>query len=444
MWAARPTPAVNRGYRDGRAAAGRIARGRSRRPGTPTVYRGDRLPADVRGNVFVTEPAGNLVRRYVVKEGADGRITATQRASARRVPHLDRRALPSGQPAVGGRRHALHRRHVPRRDPARAVPVGVPEEPDPRPRAWSSRPGWAASIASCTRRRGAATRPALSAKTPADLVPVLEHPNGWWRDTAQRLLVERGDIVGGAGAGRAGRRRPRSADAAARALRRSTGSARSTPPTVQRALARRGAGGACRRGPRRRAVAGQGRRSGAGGRVAAGRRSRAAGPLAARASRSRRSPRPSRVEHAAQLLAQPRARSVRRRRRRQQPGRPRAPGAGAAAGAPRRVPRMRSARSPAPSRAAATPAAVADLWTRIADARRPGGGAAGAGARRRARARHRELRRAHRAPADARRARRSRCSAARTSAARSTRSSRASSTAWTGRASRGRPRRSRR
>ena len=36
-------------------------------------------------------------------------------------------------------------------------------------------------------------RPALSAKTPAQLVPVLAHPNGWWRDTAQRLLVERGD-----------------------------------------------------------------------------------------------------------------------------------------------------------------------------------------------------------------------------------------------------------
>ena len=25
-------------------------------------------------------------------------------------------------------------------------------------------------------------------------MPVLAHPNGWWRDTAQRLLVERGDV----------------------------------------------------------------------------------------------------------------------------------------------------------------------------------------------------------------------------------------------------------
>jgi mono/diheme cytochrome c family protein len=33
--------------------------------------------------------------------------------------------------------------------------------------------------------------PRLSKATPAELVKLLAHPNGWWRDTAQRLLVER-------------------------------------------------------------------------------------------------------------------------------------------------------------------------------------------------------------------------------------------------------------
>ncbi|HWJ55337.1 MAG TPA: PVC-type heme-binding CxxCH protein, partial [Vicinamibacterales bacterium] len=76
VWSARPTPAVNRGYRDGVLRPdGTLATFQA--AGTPTVFRGDRLPADVRGNVFITEPSGNLVRRYVVKEGADGRITAT-------------------------------------------------------------------------------------------------------------------------------------------------------------------------------------------------------------------------------------------------------------------------------------------------------------------------------------------------------------------------------
>jgi mono/diheme cytochrome c family protein len=36
-------------------------------------------------------------------------------------------------------------------------------------------------------------RPALSKETAAGLVGYLSHPNGWWRDTAQQLLVQRGD-----------------------------------------------------------------------------------------------------------------------------------------------------------------------------------------------------------------------------------------------------------
>jgi mono/diheme cytochrome c family protein len=45
--------------------------------------------------------------------------------------------------------------------------------------------------ASGTPARSAA--PALSTATPAQLVQTLSNPKGWWRDTAQRLLVERGD-----------------------------------------------------------------------------------------------------------------------------------------------------------------------------------------------------------------------------------------------------------
>jgi mono/diheme cytochrome c family protein/glucose/arabinose dehydrogenase len=75
VWAIRPTPAVNRGYREGVLRAdGSLATFQA--AGTPIVYRGDRLPADVRGNVFVTEPSGNLVRRYVLHERPDGQLTA--------------------------------------------------------------------------------------------------------------------------------------------------------------------------------------------------------------------------------------------------------------------------------------------------------------------------------------------------------------------------------
>lgn len=36
-------------------------------------------------------------------------------------------------------------------------------------------------------------RPALSGKSSTELVGLLGHPNGWWRDTAQKLIVCRGD-----------------------------------------------------------------------------------------------------------------------------------------------------------------------------------------------------------------------------------------------------------
>ncbi len=40
------------------------------------------------------------------------------------------------------------------------------------------------------------TTSAAAQLTGAQLVERLSHPNGWWRDMAQRLLVERGDIRG--------------------------------------------------------------------------------------------------------------------------------------------------------------------------------------------------------------------------------------------------------
>ncbi|MEO5819489.1 MAG: PVC-type heme-binding CxxCH protein, partial [Vicinamibacteraceae bacterium] len=191
VFAARPTPAVNRGYRagvlrpDGSLASFQAA-------GTPTVYRGDRLPADTRGNVFVTEPAGNLVRRYVVKEGADGRLTATNaHAKSEFLTSTDERFRPvnlfsaaDGTLYVadmyrGVIQHLQYQsEYLKNQIRARGLvePTGL---------------GRIYRVVHETTRR--ADRPALSAKTPAQLVPVLAHPNGWWRDTAQRLIIERAD-----------------------------------------------------------------------------------------------------------------------------------------------------------------------------------------------------------------------------------------------------------
>jgi mono/diheme cytochrome c family protein/glucose/arabinose dehydrogenase len=42
-------------------------------------------------------------------------------------------------------------------------------------------------------KKVAGAKPGLKSKSPAELVKVLSHPNGWFRDTAQRLIVQSGD-----------------------------------------------------------------------------------------------------------------------------------------------------------------------------------------------------------------------------------------------------------
>ena len=77
VWPARPTPGVNRGYQagvlrpDGRLASYTAV-------SAPTVYRGNRLPAELRGNVFVVDPAANVVSRIIIQD--DGTKLAARRA----------------------------------------------------------------------------------------------------------------------------------------------------------------------------------------------------------------------------------------------------------------------------------------------------------------------------------------------------------------------------
>ena len=62
VWPDHKTPAVNRGYREGVLRTdSSLAMFTS--AGSPTVYVGDRLPADLRGNVFVDGAGGRTSSR---------------------------------------------------------------------------------------------------------------------------------------------------------------------------------------------------------------------------------------------------------------------------------------------------------------------------------------------------------------------------------------------
>ena len=191
IWPVRPNPGTNRAYQTGiDRADGSLARFTA--VCSPLVYRGDRLPPEVYGNVFVAEPAANLVSRIILSD--DGGTLRARKAYDRGefLASTDERFRPvylSNAPdgtlyIVDMYRGILEHRisltmylrdHIVARE--LAGPTGF---------------GRIYRVVHETTRRDPSR--ALREATPAQLVTALSHPNGWWRDTAQRLLVERGSL----------------------------------------------------------------------------------------------------------------------------------------------------------------------------------------------------------------------------------------------------------
>ena len=189
VWPIRATRGVNRGYRDQffRPDDSSVT---IQGVGTPIVYRGDRLPRELYGDAFITDSTTNLVHRYKIVDDGTGRLTAVDGYSKGEIlASWDERFRPVNM--LGGPDGTLYVVDMYRGVVQEAVywtdylrdyvKAGELERPVRHGRIWR--------IVHDTTRRDRA--PALSKATPADLVRTLAHPNGWWRDTAQRLLVER-------------------------------------------------------------------------------------------------------------------------------------------------------------------------------------------------------------------------------------------------------------
>jgi mono/diheme cytochrome c family protein len=154
------------------------------------VYVGDRLPHELVGDVFVTEPAANLVHRFRVEETPDGGLKGTSAYQGEEfVSSTDTRFRPVNvSSAPDGTLYVVdmyrgiiqHKAYI---TPYLAQQIqghGL-EQPVGLGRIYRI-------VHDGTKRD---RRPQLSKRSPAELVSYLSHPNGWWRMTAQRLLVER-------------------------------------------------------------------------------------------------------------------------------------------------------------------------------------------------------------------------------------------------------------
>jgi mono/diheme cytochrome c family protein/glucose/arabinose dehydrogenase len=191
VWPIRVNPGVNRGYQkeqlrdNGTLATYTGACG-------PVIYRGDNFPDLYRGNGFVCEPTGNLIHRAILIE-ADGFIRATNAYDrAEFLASTDERFRPvnlyngpDGALYVVDMYRGLiqHRIYLTTYLRNQVLERGLDKPLDQ---------GRIYRIVSALKPPG--PKPNLAKATSTGLVTALQHPSGWWRDTAQRLLIERGDL----------------------------------------------------------------------------------------------------------------------------------------------------------------------------------------------------------------------------------------------------------
>ncbi|WP_041343860.1 DUF7133 domain-containing protein [Runella slithyformis] len=186
----RPNPAVNRGYIPGTLdASGRLLEFTA--ACSPTVLRGGVFPQEYRGNVFVCEPSGNLIKRNVVEKNGFMVSARDPHPGKEFLASTDERfrpvALTVGPDGVlyvadmyrGLIQHGAYvTPYLREQTLARKL-----MQPVNRGRIWRIVPtDWKPSK---PKKRSTAST--------AELVALLSHPDGWQRDMAQRLLVERRD-----------------------------------------------------------------------------------------------------------------------------------------------------------------------------------------------------------------------------------------------------------
>ena len=189
VWPVRPNPGTNRAYQTGiDREDGSLARFTS--VCAPLVYRGDRLPAELYGNVFVAEPAANLVSRIILAD--DGKALRARKAYDRGefLASTDERFRPvylSNAPDGAMYIADMYRGIIEHRI---SITMYLRDQIFARKLEQPTGFGRIYRVVHDTTRRD--TTRTLARASPSELVETLSHPNGWRRDTAQRLLVERG------------------------------------------------------------------------------------------------------------------------------------------------------------------------------------------------------------------------------------------------------------
>jgi putative membrane-bound dehydrogenase-like protein len=161
--------------------------------GGQSIFRGDRLPRDLVGDYILPEPVGRLVRRAKVQVIDGKHVLSNAYPGGEFITSTD----PAFRPvwtATGpdGCLYIVDMHHG-------IIQEGAWTTPGSHLRGMVLRDGFDKYIGHGRIYRIVADgfvpgpKPHMLHETPAQLVEHLSHPNGWWRDTAQKLLVLKHD-----------------------------------------------------------------------------------------------------------------------------------------------------------------------------------------------------------------------------------------------------------
>ncbi len=188
VWPSRVNPGVNRGYQpntltpEGKLASFTAACG-------PLVYRGDQFPENFRGDVFLCEPSANLIRRNKLNE-QDGVITATNAyesdefltSTDERFRPVNLQNGPDGALYVVDMARGLIQHRI-------YLTSYLRKQIESRGLQAPTDLGRIYRIVHSGKLPDRKARLTEKAST-RELATRLSSANGFWRDTAQRLLVE--------------------------------------------------------------------------------------------------------------------------------------------------------------------------------------------------------------------------------------------------------------
>jgi mono/diheme cytochrome c family protein len=192
VWPVRPTLGVNRGYRpevprpDGSAY---YYQGVS----SPLIYRGTALPKELYGNAIVVDSPTNLVHLVKVNANEAGNMAGQDFwPKGEFLASTDERFRPVWlTPGWDGSVYIV--------DMYRGVSQDEPIQTDylknyiMQHRLWDGIHKGRIYRIIHTSMKPARAKPNMIDETPAQLVTHLSDEDGWWRDTAQQLLVQRND-----------------------------------------------------------------------------------------------------------------------------------------------------------------------------------------------------------------------------------------------------------